>query len=228
MRSLVSFPHPATARTWQSKLDSWRVRCALRGVFFPLSSPLSQAFGTERSLNEMIASTAPPSPPPPSAIDVLRYPADLVLACSHAPDAAETEKMVELIQSYRELCNSIDRVADRPFDPNIDVQADDYPVGTCRVSSYKTAILFVCGWANSQGTSIISRASSFANARLFSRFPQRLGYHFQVPRETFRLRETNYKMCSTPFEGCSGLRKKIARSSLPHVFQDCPWRQEPS
>lgn len=35
--------------------------------------------------------------------------------------------MVELVQSYRELCNSIDRVASRPFEPGIDVQADDYP-----------------------------------------------------------------------------------------------------
>lgn len=36
--------------------------------------------------------------------------------------------MVELVQSYRELCNSIDRVAGRPFVSSIDVQADDYPV----------------------------------------------------------------------------------------------------
>ncbi|CAM9207788.1 unnamed protein product [Scytosiphon promiscuus] len=43
------------------------------------------------------------------------------------PDFEGTEKMVELIQSYRELCNSIDRVANRPFDPNIGVRADDYP-----------------------------------------------------------------------------------------------------
>lgn len=39
-----------------------------------------------------------------------------------------TEKMVELIQSYPELCNSIERVANRPFEANIDVRADDFPV----------------------------------------------------------------------------------------------------
>lgn len=49
-------------------------------------------------------------------------------AYSYVPDFEETEKMVELVQSYRELCNSIDRVASRPFEPHIDVQADDYPV----------------------------------------------------------------------------------------------------
>lgn len=41
--------------------------------------------------------------------------------------------MVELVQSYRELCNSIDRVAGRPFVPNIDVKADDYPVSIARI-----------------------------------------------------------------------------------------------
>ncbi|CAM9137098.1 unnamed protein product [Ectocarpus fasciculatus] len=44
-----------------------------------------------------------------------------------APDFEGTERMVELVQSYRELCNSIDRVANKPFDPSIDVQADDFP-----------------------------------------------------------------------------------------------------
>lgn len=43
--------------------------------------------------------------------------------------------MVELVQSYRELCNSIDRVANKPFDPSIDVQSDDFPVGTFGGSS---------------------------------------------------------------------------------------------
>ncbi|CAB1096679.1 unnamed protein product [Ectocarpus sp. CCAP 1310/34] len=44
-----------------------------------------------------------------------------------ATDFEGTERMVELVQSYRELCNSIDRVANKPFDPTIDVQADDFP-----------------------------------------------------------------------------------------------------
>lgn len=53
------------------------------------------------------------------------------LTCCRYPhnDLDGTEKMVELIQSYPELCNSIDRVANRPFEANIDVQADDFPVG---------------------------------------------------------------------------------------------------
>ena len=40
-----------------------------------------------------------------------------------------TENMVELIQSYSELCNSIDRVANKPFEAIIDIRADDFPVG---------------------------------------------------------------------------------------------------
>lgn len=54
------------------------------------------------------------------------------MACRNEPDFEGTGKMVELIQSYRELCNSIDRVANRPFDPTIGVEADDYPVGSSR------------------------------------------------------------------------------------------------
>ncbi|CAM9501571.1 unnamed protein product [Hapterophycus canaliculatus] len=46
---------------------------------------------------------------------------------ANEPDFEGTAKMVDLIQSYRELCNSIDRVANRPFDPTIGVEADDYP-----------------------------------------------------------------------------------------------------
>lgn len=48
---------------------------------------------------------------------------------SYTHDFGGAEKMVELIQSYPELCSSIDRVASRPFDPDIDVRADDFPVG---------------------------------------------------------------------------------------------------
>lgn len=43
--------------------------------------------------------------------------------------------MVELVQSYRELCNSIDRVAGRPFAPTVDVKADDFPVIDSRIRS---------------------------------------------------------------------------------------------
>lgn len=49
--------------------------------------------------------------------------------CRYPPEVEGTDKMVELIQSYRELCSSIDRVANRPFDPKISVQANDFPVG---------------------------------------------------------------------------------------------------
>lgn len=54
----------------------------------------------------------------------LRCPAN-----SYVPEFEETEKMVELVQSYRELCTSINRVASRPFASNIDVKADDFRVG---------------------------------------------------------------------------------------------------
>lgn len=35
--------------------------------------------------------------------------------------------MVELIQSYPELCGSIDGAASKPFDNTIDVRVDDLP-----------------------------------------------------------------------------------------------------
>ncbi|CAN0056187.1 unnamed protein product [Ectocarpus sp. 4 AP-2014] len=54
-------------------------------------------------------------------------PGNISPSAACAPDFEGTERMVELVQSYRELCNSIDRVASKPFDPSIDVQADDFP-----------------------------------------------------------------------------------------------------
>lgn len=43
-------------------------------------------------------------------------------------DFGSTNKMVELIQSYPELCASIDRVANKPIDRDVSIPADDLPV----------------------------------------------------------------------------------------------------
>lgn len=48
--------------------------------------------------------------------------------CSYTNNFEGAEKMVELIQSYPELCGSIDRVASKPFNADVHVRADDFPV----------------------------------------------------------------------------------------------------
>lgn len=46
-------------------------------------------------------------------------------------------KMVELVQTYPELCSCIERVASTPFAPDIAVQADDFPVSEVAVLAKK-------------------------------------------------------------------------------------------
>ncbi|CAM9117886.1 unnamed protein product, partial [Pylaiella littoralis] len=82
-----------------------------------VSSVTAELEGVEK-LSDQVARVTAQSSSSPSAASP---------SASYAQDFEGTENMVELIQSYRELCNSIDRVASKPFDPEIDVQAIDFP-----------------------------------------------------------------------------------------------------
>lgn len=52
-------------------------------------------------------------------------------------------KMVELVQSYPELCSCIERFASKPLDLDIGVQADDFPVRRY-IGEHKIGIYFLC------------------------------------------------------------------------------------
>eukprot|EP00903_Cladosiphon_okamuranus_P011998 g11267.t1 len=82
-----------------------------------VNSVTAELEGVEKLSDQVARVTALPPSTPDAASPSSAY----------VPDFEETEKMVELVQSYRELCNSIDRVAGRPFTSNIDVKADDFP-----------------------------------------------------------------------------------------------------